>query len=777
MRKKSVFINRFTRPKTVLMNLTKRYLLVFLAIFFMIVAFYYKNTSELYNKQLGNFAVSITKQIAASHDSTISKMQETIYNLPYDTSFQNVLKSYQDGDIQSKIVLMEKANALLNSNTYFSSVYIYMPSNNIVFSTDKGQTFKLDDFYDRDPIVNMGKSSIKTYEPRQVSIANDGSSRSYITISCKVPQNIYDYNGILVVNVDLNVLYRDIVGKYKLNGDSNLYVLNDQNDVIIHKSYAFRNGLIYKANEAEVIPKVTQIKDGYILRDGHIMSMVKSSTSSFKFILDMDIRGEGQTFADIAAIALYALILCLLGIFLLSFLSSRVLRPLRYITEKITQGSAGAFNDESNELEFIDKNITVMQNENFDLKERYREVFPIYRERLLQDLLTTDFYSAEEIQHRLHYYDIQISMENYITMVLLLDLPAYDEKRANIAMIYAKEAINNALQHKFKGFCVEIENNKIGIAINVEDIHICDNNLSEEFFTATVEFGEELVENIKEENGLNITIGIGPYVRDIRDLHRSYKDALGILGYRKTVSRSVITIYQIRKSKDEAYHYPYEKERLLLNFIRVGDSGASSKILKEIFDAMSANELISDSELEYIIMQLFSAINKFTYENQLKGNNEVWARDFLHLIKHKNLKDISREFENYINGVIAEVKGISKNSESRINEILRFIDEKYNKNIQLVDVEETFDLNRYYIGQLIKERTGKNFNDYLNYKRIEKAKELLENSEHSVRQISEMTGYSYPNYFGKMFKQLEGITPGEYRSRILGERLDETEKE
>ena len=71
----------------------------------------------------------------------------------------------------------------------------------------------------------------------------------------------------------------------------------------------------------------------------------------------------------------------------------------------------------------------------------------------------------------------------------------------------------------------------------------------------------------------------------------------------------------------------------------------------------------------------------------------------------------------------------------------------------------------YYFSKLFKEATGENFIEYLTNIRIDKAKELLEKSDLSMKEICAMCGYSDPNYFSRTFKKNVGLTPTEYKEK------------
>lgn len=100
-----------------------------------------------------------------------------------------------------------------------------------------------------------------------------------------------------------------------------------------------------------------------------------------------------------------------------------------------------------------------------------------------------------------------------------------------------------------------------------------------------------------------------------------------------------------------------------------------------------------------------------------------------------------------------------------IREIQLFIRQHYAENISLNFLAEHFYLHSNYLSKLFKDKTGKNFIEYLTEIRMEKAKDLLQNTEFKIIEICAMTGYDNPRYFSKLFKTHTGMTPREYREK------------
>ena len=60
---------------------------------------------------------------------------------------------------------------------------------------------------------------------------------------------------------------------------------------------------------------------------------------------------------------------------------------------------------------------------------------------------------------------------------------------------------------------------------------------------------------------------------------------------------------------------------------------------------------------------------------------------------------------------------------------------------------------------------GCNYIDWLNTLRIKRAKELMNTSHMSIKEVGFRVGYNDPNYFSRIFKRYEGIAPTEYVTR------------
>ena len=111
-------------------------------------------------------------------------------------------------------------------------------------------------------------------------------------------------------------------------------------------------------------------------------------------------------------------------------------------------------------------------------------------------------------------------------------------------------------------------------------------------------------------------------------------------------------------------------------------------------------------------------------------------------------------------------KAKSSNSTGlNIPKVKTFIDLNFTETISLEAVASQFNVNKSYLLRLFKKNTGLTVNNYILQKRILMAKIELRFSNKTLDVIAVECGFDSANYFIRIFKKVEGLTPGEYRKR------------
>lgn len=100
-----------------------------------------------------------------------------------------------------------------------------------------------------------------------------------------------------------------------------------------------------------------------------------------------------------------------------------------------------------------------------------------------------------------------------------------------------------------------------------------------------------------------------------------------------------------------------------------------------------------------------------------------------------------------------------------INEIKEYLDTNYTQKITLDELSERYYINKYYLTRVFKEQFGVSINTYLLNRRITLAKSELRFTEKSIDEIGILSGIGPGYYFSRVFKQVEGIAPSDYRNQ------------
>ena len=134
-------------------------------------------------------------------------------------------------------------------------------------------------------------------------------------------------------------------------------------------------------------------------------------------------------------------------------------------------------------------------------------------------------------------------------------------------------------------------------------------------------------------------------------------------------------------------------------------------------------------------------------------------------------------YEYYCHGLIFELLTvISRKSQfeindtrfqttSRLNRVRRIMHDQYNIPRTIADYASMCHLSENRFSVIFKEEFGVTPNQYIAKVKIQKAKDLLNDTDMSIAQISEFLGMNNQNYFSRMFKKHTGLSPIAYKNR------------
>ncbi len=273
----------------------------------------------------------------------------------------------------------------------------------------------------------------------------------------------------------------------------------------------------------------------------------------------------------------------------------------------------------------------------------------------------------------------------------------------------------------------------------------------------SIDLSQGLIKKFQHTFGYSVSVGIGS-LQSINTIYTSFLDASSSLYFRlsnqityyKDISRNDQNMHfdyllteqhlleAIRLRKTEAYDY----FNLIMNFIRpFNDETKRNKILEILI--LSNHAMGLDSPNEARLINYIGYTQEFM---SLKGEEliEFAYRSFMLITSYVKVQS-NIDYSNHI------VKATKE-----------YLETHYTEDISLESVAEQVNISPQYYSKLIKKTTGFNFIDWLSMLRVKKAKELLTNSNLTVKEVCFMVGYKDPNYFSRIFKKRIGITPSEY---------------
>ncbi len=98
-----------------------------------------------------------------------------------------------------------------------------------------------------------------------------------------------------------------------------------------------------------------------------------------------------------------------------------------------------------------------------------------------------------------------------------------------------------------------------------------------------------------------------------------------------------------------------------------------------------------------------------------------------------------------------------------ISNAKKFIESNFQKQITLSDISKSVHLSEIYFRSIFTESVGMSPHQFLINCRIDNAKKLLWNSDVSICEVAEKSGFGCQQYMNKVFKKETGMTPNEYR--------------
>ena len=259
----------------------------------------------------------------------------------------------------------------------------------------------------------------------------------------------------------------------------------------------------------------------------------------------------------------------------------------------------------------------------------------------------------------------------------------------------------------------------------------------------------------------DIEIGVGEVAETIFQLSDSYRQAREVIRYKESSGKNVY-LYSELAQLEEVYYYPREYDEKILNYIVLGRSedakAVIGKIYKENFEDNAS--MLSVNAMEAIKSRLKDSLKSVVYKYDISEDDVLG--------KLSDRQGVQQFFNNayeavelIANKIVNKKKVGQQNSAAKIME---YINENYNDNMLSVKhISQVFGIHENHVSRLFRNEYGENLSAVIERRRIEKACELIKNTNMKIGEISEAVGYSTDISFRRVFKRVTGMSPGEYR--------------
>lgn len=280
----------------------------------------------------------------------------------------------------------------------------------------------------------------------------------------------------------------------------------------------------------------------------------------------------------------------------------------------------------------------------------------------------------------------------------------------------------------------------------------------------------KIIHYFSEMTSAPVTVVISEPSYSLESLHQAYTQAIASLMTRKFENISqVISVQEDRQAET----------RKIENHISDAAMQEFRQILKKRRAAQAKvfireNIALAKEEVDWIYLEVRQTVKRLLNLIQDMYADSMSAGDLVALEGLTDYVDKSVEFmdRHYLCQVLDDVvdfamsirgEEVVETTRDIIKQAASYIDEHYYEELTLASLAEQFHVESSYFSRLFRQETGQNVMLYIAEKRIQKAKEYMQDEKRSLTEIAFLVGYDDYTYFNRVFRKIAGVNPREYR--------------
>ncbi|MDQ1909651.1 helix-turn-helix domain-containing protein [Paenibacillus sp. GD4] len=642
--------------------------------------------------------------------------------------------------------LSEVAKGLMTNQYLLHSVYFYRFSDRLVLT--HGSAEPLEFFYDKNFIEQEVAASprLKWSSPRKFREFISEPEENVITMS-KRALLPFGNQGLVVINVRTNELLR-VVDEMV---DSQLTFMEIHN----------REELLYPLAGNHSAEK-----------NRKVLSEIPSDYLGWTFTSGLQV---GQLFGWVSVISYLwvtiGVIVLLLCIVYLVYITRRNYKPIEIILQRIQayqqryvlQGKPPV-----DEFSFIEKALESLIDQTNVYEKRFQEDLMIHRKQFYQELLSGEReITWSEWKARMERLNLDYEFSRLAMTVSRIDRYSafqqeYTERDQHLLKFVLTNVIHEfAKQGEVSVWTEWVTNDRLAALFLIRQ----EEGFDEEQLKRILEsFRQWVQENLK----FSVTVGIGSVGRELSALHPSYLEAMYPLRHRLTLGSNHVSIgSEVQRSQAQGAYEYYQRVTSAVQYYRMTNP-AWSDVLREIFKHMTEDRL-NDEEIRSLLDYMVHLFRRELEEmpEELGRGWDRMAPDLVRsLAEAESVEQLGTVFIAALDELFQHYVALrdAKSQTGLLEAMKKYIEEHFtDPNLSLNQLSDRFEISPKYASQLFKEQFGLKFVDFLVQLRMEKAKQLLLETNEPIQDIAEKVGYTHGISFGRTFKKIVGATPGDYR--------------
>jgi two-component system response regulator YesN len=211
--------------------------------------------------------------------------------------------------------------------------------------------------------------------------------------------------------------------------------------------------------------------------------------------------------------------------------------------------------------------------------------------------------------------------------------------------------------------------------------------------------------------------------------------------------------------------YPFEKERMLLSLMRVGDRRGARSILNDMLAALFLRtpRLIT---LKMRVVEMLGYLVRVAVEDNpllrsLLDLYPTWTEQILAAPDFEMLCiGVRNALDELTNRIF--LQGHNRRN-GHVERVLHYLAEHYTEPVRIDEIARAVGVSKYHLLRLVKRCTGKTILQHVKGLRVEQGCRLLTQTDRDYADIAYELGFADQSHFIKQFRELTGTTPARFR--------------